>query len=220
MPSTEFTDVGQHYELMIDEIDDPAHPITDPFHDEGWLRDWLAQSDGTAFFQSLGDVNGKTLLEIGVGTGRVAKKMLDLGCAQLTGIDISPKTLERAQRNLAAYTNVELVLANAETFLRPNTFDLAYCVWAFFHIADQPRALANIIASLRMGGTLVISLEHVDECLDYGPRKIRQFPVTPEQVVEWLGKLGCLVEPPVMVYDAFVKPPQVLTTIIKGIRHT
>ena len=37
----------EHYDRMIDEIDDPAQPmITDPFYDTGWLRDWLEQSDG------------------------------------------------------------------------------------------------------------------------------------------------------------------------------
>lgn|GEM_PF-2465961 len=132
-------EVARHYDLIIDEIDDPAHPVTDPFYDEGWMREWLEQADGPAFFQALGDVRGQAVLEIGVGTGRVARKVLELGCAHLTGIDISAKTLQRARRNLAGWPNVELVLCDAEEFRRESAFDAAYCVWAFFHIADQRR---------------------------------------------------------------------------------
>lgn len=51
--------------------------------------------------------------------------------------------------------------------------------------------MANIVASLKPGGRLALSLETVDEWLDYGPRRIRQYPVAPEQVAEWLEALGC-----------------------------
>lgn len=212
--------VTEHYDLLIDEIDDPAHPATDPFHDEGLLRAWMEQVDGPAFWQALGDVRGQAVLEIGVGTGRVARKVLELGCAQLTGIDVSPKTLERARRNLAAYPNLELLRYNAEDFRREGVFDAAYCVWAFFHIADQRRALANIVASLKPGGSVVLSLETGDEWLDYGPRRIRQYPVQPDLVVQWLYELHCCVDPPLAVYDAFAKgePAPIITTVVKATR--
>lgn len=215
------TGVVEHYDLLIDEADDPAHPQTDPFYDEGLLRAWLEQSDGPAFFQALGDVRGQAVLEIGVGTGRVARKMLELGCAFLTGIDVSPKTLERARRNLAAYSNIELLLCDVKAFTREGAFDAAYCIWAFFHIADQRRALANIVASLKPGGRLVLSLETSGKWLDYGPRRIRQYPVQPDAVVNWLAALHCRVEPPVVVYDAFTpkgEAGRVLTTVVSAIR--
>lgn len=195
---------ARHYDLLIDEIDDPAHPtVTDSFYDQGAMRAWMEQADGPVFFQALGDVRGQQVLEIGIGTGRVAKKVLDLGCAYLTGIDVSSKTLARARHNLAAYDNLELVCCAAESFLRKEAFDLAYYVWAFFHIPDQQHALASIVASLRPGGRLVLSLEQVDEWLDYGSRQIRQYPVDPAQVAEWLTALGCRVAPLVEVTDRF-----------------
>ncbi|MHB9109419.1 MAG: class I SAM-dependent methyltransferase [Armatimonadota bacterium] len=214
--------VAEHYNLMIDEIDDPAHPQTDPYYDEGLLRSWMEQSDGPAFFQALGDVCGQAVLEIGVGTGRVAKKVLELGCAHLTGIDVSSKTLQRARRNLAAWPNIELLLCDTEEFTREGAFDAAYCVWAFFHVADQQRALANIVASLKPGGRLVLSLETVDEWLDYGPRLIRQYPVQPNVVVQWLEELNCHVDPLVVVYDTFApkeKLASVFGTVIKAVKQ-
>jgi len=212
---------AEHYDRLIDEIDDPVDQATDPFYDEGLLRAWMEQADGPAFWQALGEVRGQAVLEIGVGTGRVARKVLELGCACLTGIDVSPKTLARARQNLAARPNLELLLCNAEEFTREGAFDAAYCVWAFFHIADQQRTLANIVASLKPGGRVVLSLETGDEWLDYGPRRIRQYPVQPDAVVNWLAALGCRVDPPVIVYDTFAQQGEaarVLTTVVKATR--
>ena len=213
------TSTTEHYDRMIDEIADPAQPmVTDPFHDTGWLRDWMAQADGAAFWAAVGDVRGKTLLEVGVGTGRVARKMLERGCARLVGIDVSAKTLARARENLAGYNNVELVRADIAEYRCEATFDLVYLVWTIFHLEDKPRALANIVAALKPGGRLVISLERVDDWLDYGPRKIRQYPVSPEELIAMLRDCGCRVAAPVAVYDEMAEGRPLLATVISAER--
>ena len=213
--SSNIVSVTEHYDRIIDKIDDPVQPtITDPFDNTGWLHEWLEQSDGPAFWHAVGEVRGKTLLEVGVGTGRVAKKMLERGCARLVGIDVSAKTLARAGKNLATYTNVELLHADITEYRSEASFDLAYLVWTIFHIEDKPRALANIIASLIPGGLLVISLERVDDWLDYGSRQIRQYPVSPEELVAVLEECGCRVEEPVAVYDVMDVKQPLLANII------
>lgn len=175
--------------------------ITDPFYDTGLLAAWMELADSPVFWEALGDLRGKAVLEVGVGTGRVARKALEHGCACLVGLDISEKTLARAARNLAAWPNIELVHGDMEAFRRENAFDAAYAVWAFFHIADQRRALENLVASLKPGCRLVLSLEKSNPVLDYGPRKIVQHPADPAQVAAWLRELGCMVAPAVEVYD-------------------
>lgn len=50
----------------------------------------------------------KNVLEIGVGTGRIASKVAP-HCLQFTGIDISSKTIERARINLADHSNIFLI---------------------------------------------------------------------------------------------------------------
>ena len=67
------------------------------------------------------------------------------------------------------------------------------------HIEDKPRALANIIDSLNPGCRLVISLECVDEWLDYGSRQIRQYPVSQEELLAMLKDCGFRVAEPVAV---------------------
>ena len=43
-------------------------------------------------------------MEIGVGTGRIAKNILAEGCQSFTGIDISPRTIKRAKENLKCFS--------------------------------------------------------------------------------------------------------------------
>ena len=93
-------DVIKHYDLLIDENNDPIH-------DPKPLRDYMDKWDGQAFIDKM-ELDKKTsVLEIGVGTGRLAIRVAPL-CGRLHGIDISPKTIDRAKENLPKQTNVSL----------------------------------------------------------------------------------------------------------------
>ena len=64
--------------------------------------------DGDCFIEDLQLSCEKSVLEIGVGTGRLAVRVAP-NCGRFVGIDVSPKTIERARENLAEYKNVELI---------------------------------------------------------------------------------------------------------------
>ena len=53
----------------------------------------------------------KSVLEIGVGTGRLAVRVAPL-CGEFYGVDISSKTIERAKENLSEFENVKLTCAD------------------------------------------------------------------------------------------------------------
>ena len=94
-------DIKTHYDLLIEENNDP-------FRDPPALRKYMESWDGQVFLDLLELNLSKTALEIGVGTGRIAEKTA--GCCQhLTGIDISPKTIERARKNLRHCPNITLI---------------------------------------------------------------------------------------------------------------
>ena len=85
-----------HYDSLIDENNDPA---CDPKPAQEYMNKW----DGQVFIDELELSTSKTVLEIGVGTGRLALKVCGK-CKSFVGIDISPKTIERAKENLTAFT--------------------------------------------------------------------------------------------------------------------
>ena len=93
--------VAEHYDLLIDEGDDP---VKDP----PALRAYMERWDGAPFIEALCPDRADEILEIGVGTGRLAARVAPL-CGGFTGIDVSPKTIARAAENLAGLQNVTLI---------------------------------------------------------------------------------------------------------------
>lgn len=66
--------VIEHYNLLIEEGNDPVH-------DPRPLQDHMDKWDGQAFIDKLKLDKAKTVLEIGVGTGRLAVRVVPLcGC--------------------------------------------------------------------------------------------------------------------------------------------
>ncbi len=100
--------VIEHYNKLIDENNDP---IQDPEH----LRDYMDKWDGHKFIESMQLDKSKSVLEIGIGTGRLAIKVAPK-CKKLCGIDISEKTVDRAAENLSMYQNINLICGDFMSF--------------------------------------------------------------------------------------------------------
>lgn len=81
--------------------------------------------DGKKFIDALELSNDKDVLEIGIGTGRIAVKTASR-CATLYGIDVSPKTIDRAKENLSFTDNVEFVLGDYLDYGFNTKFDIIY----------------------------------------------------------------------------------------------
>lgn len=90
-----------YYDLLIDEWNDP---VLDPPP----LQDYMNKWDGQIFMDKLNISKDMSVLEIGVGTGRLALKIAPL-CKWFVGIDLSPKTVERATVNLSNYGNISII---------------------------------------------------------------------------------------------------------------
>lgn len=85
-------DVVKHYDALIDENNDP---VFDPEPLKEYMDNW----DGQKFIDEMMLAPNKAVLEIGVGTGRLAIRVAP-HCGEFIGIDISPKTVNRARENL------------------------------------------------------------------------------------------------------------------------
>jgi len=210
-------DALTHYECLIEE----GH---DPFYDEEILRNYMARWDGPEFFTALGTVRDKHIAEIGVGTGRLAKRVLDRGCKHFTGIDISPSTVRKARENLRNYKNVELIVANIESFTRKESFDVIYSVLTFMHVKNKKKAISNIVTSLKPSGYAVVSVSKQERSMTCGKRRIKLFPEPAEDYVRCFRDLGCKVELMIELVDSFTFPSgekdltygQVIATIVKA----
>jgi tRNA (cmo5U34)-methyltransferase len=103
------------------------------------------------------DVPALTILELGIGTGETAKRVLAAHPdARLTAIDSSEKMLERARR---VVPQVDLRLARLEDPLPDGPFDLVVSALAVHHLdgpgkQDLFRRVAGVLAP---GGTFVLA---------------------------------------------------------------
>ena len=178
--------VTHHYDLLIDENNDPVH-------DPKPLQDYMDKWDGQAFIDKMELNKDKSVLEIGVGTGRLAVRVATL-CGEFYGVDISSKTIERAKANLAEFENVRLTCADFLSYEFGRAFDVVYSSLTFMHIEDKQKAVNKVATLLKDGGRFVLSIDKNQErYIDTGTRKITVFPDTPEEIRTYIANSGLLL---------------------------
>lgn len=179
--------VTEHYDSLIDKNNDPVQD-TEP------LKEYMNKWDGDGFIEALMLDKEKSVLEIGIGTGRIALKAAPL-CGTFTGIDISPKTIERAKLNLAVYNNMQLICGDFMTHGFEKNFDVIYSSLAFMHFEDKHSLVSKISLLLSCGGRFVVSLDkNESDFIDMGEYKIKIYPDTPENIQREILLAGMKVE--------------------------
>ncbi len=174
----------EHYDNLIEDNNDP---VKDPEPLKAYMDKW----DGSRFLDQLGDIEHGSILEIGVGTGRLALKVLEQNCKCFVGIDISEKTIKRAEENLAGYTNCCFRLGDYLTKELDRTFDIIYSSLTFFHIRDKVRAIQKTWELLNENGKFVLSIEkNTQGYLEYGQYKVKLYPDELDQTVKLLKECG------------------------------
>lgn len=172
--------VIEHYNKLIDENNDPVH-------DPKPLRDYMDKWDGQKFIESMQLDKNKSVLEIGVGTGRLAMKVAP-NCKRLVGIDISPKTIERAFENLSSYPNIALVCGDFLSFEFDEQFDIIYSSLTFMHIEDTASAIQKIASLLDNNGCFVLSIDKSQsDFIDMGTRRVKIYPDNPTDICHFIA---------------------------------
>lgn len=172
-------DIIEHYDSLIEENNDPVH-------DSKPLRDYMDKWDGQAFIESMELDNKKSVLEIGVGTGRLAVHVAPL-CGKFCGIDISPKTIDRAKENLDDSGNVTLLCGDFLDFPFDNKFDVIYSSLTFMHIEKKQKAVNKIAELLNNDGRFVLSIDkNQSEYIDTGKSLIKIYPDNADAITEYI----------------------------------
>lgn len=176
-------DVKTHYDLLIEENNDP-------FRDPPVLRKHMESWDGQTFLDLMELSPSKTVLEIGIGTGRLAEKTVGR-CRHLTGIDLSPKTIERARENLRHYTNLSLICGDFTDYMFQESFDVIYSSLTMIHFEDKKQVIGKMNTLLNPGGLLCLSIDkNQSEWIDMGNRRIRIYPDTPQRTAALAEQAG------------------------------
>ena len=116
---------------------------------------------------SLGDVSGKSAIDIGCGEGRFSRLLSGLG-ATVTGVDLTEPFIERA-RSLS--TGETYLQGNAETLqgIENDTYDIAVSYIVLVDLQDYRSAVKAAYRVLRPGGRFVVCNIHpMRSCVEGG----------------------------------------------------
>lgn len=177
----------EHYDKLIDENNDPVR-------DPDILKEHMDKWDGKQFIDVLELSKEKHVLEIGIGTGRIAVKTAPY-CAKLYGVDVSPKTIERAKENLSFTNNVDYILADYLDCNFDIKFDVIYSSLTLLHIESKQAFFNKVFNDLKSNGKFVLSIDdNQNDYLDMGDYRIRVYPDNPDFTKEGLCKAGFIIE--------------------------
>ncbi len=107
---------------------------------------------------------GARVLELGVGTGRIALPLAGAGC-RVVGIDLSAQMLAALSRQCSADPTLQIELVRgsiAALPFQPASFDAALAVHVLHLVADWQQTLDRMLNVVRAGGCIVLGRDWVD----------------------------------------------------------
>ncbi len=100
---------------------------------------------------------GDKVLEIGVGSGIHAKRLLQRKNIHFTGLDISEGMINESKKRLSEFKNVELVVSKGEKLnFKDNSFDAVFCSGTLHHLDNQLQGLKEMARVLKPGGRITV----------------------------------------------------------------
>lgn len=166
------------------------------------MQKYLDEFEQDKLFPLLGNLENKIVLDVGVGTGRLTKKLIKSG-ADLTVLDISKQMLKILQKKIKK--DIKVVLGNAENLpFVDNSFDIVLATFLIVHLKNLDKFFNEVYRTLKPGGKFVFSNINQKEPIPVKTKnnfiQIESFYHRPQKVVNSLEKLGFKIEK-----DIFVK---------------
>lgn len=104
---------------------------------------------------NIGDLKNKRILDVGCGFGRDSILFAKNG-AIVTGIDISDKSIELAQKSAINHNvNVNFKVLKVEDLDYEHHFDVIYCKGSLHHFYDVEKVISILYNCLKEGGLLI-----------------------------------------------------------------
>ncbi len=113
-----------------------------------------------AFFQLIGNVQGKNVLDLGCGDAKFGEELLENDCHSYTGIEGSELMYEKAKKQLENKNSTVHFLNLKDYTYPPSTFDLVTSRLALHYIEHLDIIFQNVFQTLKTNGTFTFSVQH------------------------------------------------------------
>jgi len=121
----------------------------------------MGERERLAIFNMLGDLSGKTVLDLFAGTGALGLEALSRGAAEATFVEKDPKVCALLRANAAGIPSTKILCQDAQTFSPDKVYDLVF-LDPPYHLYDK-----SLVAKLaRYGKLAVISMPKDGELPD------------------------------------------------------
>ena len=161
----------------------PRPVATKQYFEEVTKRKYLVEPH-IVDFADFARYKNKKVLEVGCGIGTAAHSFIENG-ANYTGIDISDKSIEIAQKRLDIFDlSGNLFQANIENVdnINSNEFDLVYSFGVLHHTLDIEKSVKNIYNMIKPGGQFKLML--------YAKNSWKYFEIS-EGLAQFEAQNGC-----------------------------
>ncbi len=111
-------------------------------------------------FRMLPELQGKTVLDLGCGTGERCIDYLDRGAVEVTGVDISEKMLNVARSKNSDPRITYLNMPMEDIGAIDRRFDVVISSLALHYVEDFPGVVKNVFKLLNEDGIFLFSQEH------------------------------------------------------------
>lgn len=127
-----------------------------------------------ALFSLLPDLKGKAILDLGCGYGENCREFIKMGAAKVTGIDISKKMLEIAQKENSAPNINYLNIPMEDIGSLKEKYDVIVSSLALHYVQDFEGVCKNVYKLLNENGLFIFSQENpLNTCFTNGERWTR-----------------------------------------------
>jgi malonyl-CoA O-methyltransferase len=106
----------------------------------------------------LPNLQNKTILDFGCGTGYFCSMAKKLGALEVTGIDLSPAMVDAAKKNCPEGKFFAGNISDIE--LKENYFDVAIAALVLAHLPEFKSSLLKILKALKPDGKMIITDFH------------------------------------------------------------
>ncbi|MGP4039220.1 class I SAM-dependent methyltransferase [Gracilibacillus sp. D59] len=113
-----------------------------------------------AIKSAISNLDGKSVLDLGCGTGEFAKYCIENGASKVLGVDISANMIEKAKKE-NAHNNIDYICISIEDLeLENQKFDLVISSLAVHYVEDYANLIKKVRNLLTKNGEFIFSTEH------------------------------------------------------------